>query len=525
MHTVLLVDDEPVILKSMRQVIPWEELGFQIIGTAADGEEALAFAQQRQPELVITDVMMPRMNGIELAKKLRNQFPGIEIVILSGYDEFDYAQSAMRAGVVEYLLKPTRKAELVAALQRIHGRISQKRAFQENMEKLKGEVQKQMQVMKNQFFCDLTYGAAGETDLFAALREYRSPLQGRPYYLCCFDLDQDGPEKALPEKRALLWLQLNLILSAKMTEMEYFEYFERGLSLYHIFETEDGLEQVLTEAIQELRGLTGVSVSVGISRQYRELGQLAAARRDCEIALEERCNLGENSCIPYEEVRLFEKDMQAFDQELRNAICVKIRALNQEAAETMVRELYEKMKSEKAIYQQFYSQTMRILLELYNLAGEDGTVQKGLEKAFSRLSDYKTADALMELVIEWMRKVIQTADRKKGSRNQELVAQVTAYVEQNLGREITLQDAADAVHLSKNYLCSIFKKERGETFFQYLTTARMEKAKQLLKETDYKVYTIAEKTGYSDYAYFAQVFKKSVGVTAAEYREIYLECE
>ncbi|MDY3917419.1 MAG: response regulator transcription factor [Candidatus Limivivens sp.] len=531
MHTVLLVDDEQVIVRNMKQVIPWEKLGFQIIASASDGEEAYRLVEQKRPELVITDVMMPRMNGIELSEKIKKDFPGTEIIIISGYDEFDYAQSAMRAGVVEYLLKPTQRSELEETLSRVHNRIMQKKSMQENMEKLRGEVQKQMQVMKNQFFCDLLYGAVTEgMDISRTLQYYRSPLKGSPYYLCCFDLDEDIHEKYSPEKRALLWLQLNIIISNRLQEMEYFEYFERGASLYHIFEqTSDMvgtayLEELLTEAIQELRALTGISVSVGISRKYPNLDRLFMARRDCEIALEERCNMGENSCIPYEEIRLFEKDIQIFDNEQLNAVCVKIRSMNAEAAVQLVRAMYEKMKEEKAIYQQFYSQSMRILIELYNIAVENGEeFQEELRRLFAGLSNYKTADSLMELVIGWIQRVTQSATRKKGNKNKDLIAQVLTYVDRHIQEEITLQSVADAVHLSKNYLCSIFKKERGETFFNYLTSARINKAKELLKNTDFKVYTIAEKVGYTDYAYFAQVFKKSVGVTAVEYREIYQE--
>ncbi len=142
-------------------------------------------------------------------------------------------------------------------------------------------------------------------------------------------------------------------------------------------------------------------------------------------------------------------------------------------------------------------------------------------EVIAALNDYKTGDMLRDLVLEITEETVDEAAADSAGKNREIMGQIVHYVDEHLGEEISLADVADAVHLSKNYLCSIFKREQGETFFSYLTKVRMDRAKQLLRRTEHKVYVIAEMVGYTDYPYFSQVFKKHTGITAGEYREIY----
>ena len=514
MYQVLLVDDEPVILRNIRKVIDWEKFGFSVCATAQCGEEACELLKEYKPSLVITDVMMPQMNGIELAEFIGENYPKTEVIIISGYDEFDFARSAMRAGVMEYIMKPTKKEELELALWKVRERIQKKADLERNIRELKEEAEKNIPILKNQFFSELADKILPEgQNLLQSLKYYGSGLEGNPFRLWCFDLDREEIFDSIPEMRELLWVQLRMIIRDNIRGQFVNDSFVKGKHLFYVVEDSDTMPS-------EFKNLTRTSLSVGVSCVYEEYHRLYMARKDCEAALEERCNMGEGSCIFYDEIRIFSGESVEYNHELMNQICMKLRALNKESAVKLIEKMYAEMRENKAIYQQFYSQTILILTELFNISPDEERKKK-IRDVISELNDYKTGNMLKALVLGITEEIVDEAAADSAGKNREIMGQIVRYVEEHLGEEISLADVADAVHLSKNYLCSIFKREQGETFFSYLTKIRMERAKQLLRKTEHKVYVIAEMVGYTDYPYFSQVFKKHTGITAGEYREIY----
>lgn len=526
MYKVILVDDEPLVSESMKRVIEWEKMGFYICATADSGEKACVQLQEYKPDLVITDVMMPQMNGIELAEYINKNFAGTEVIIVSGYDEFDFARSAMKAGVMEYILKPTKKEELEKSLERVYQRIQRKKDIDKNMKELKMEAEKSVPVLKNQLFNELSSRMIPqEQNLAQTLKYYKSPLKGKTYQLWCFDLDKEIYEDN-PEMRELLWVQLQIIIREKIEGKFIYDFFVRGKFIFYIVENVENslefetVEEFLDEILSEFQNLTKLSLSVGISREYGDYHNMHLARKDCETALEERCNLGGGNCIFYEEVSTFTKSRLEYDHELLDQIYIKMHALNKEEVFFLIDKLYAELKDNRAIYQHFYSQSVLILTELYTISEKDED-QKNILDLIAELNQYKTWETLKNVIKDTIEKVLDKAKEENSGKNQEIVEHIKNYVSIHLAENITLSDVAEEVHLSKSYLCSIFKKVQGETFFSYLTKTRIEKAKILLRKSEHKVYRIAEMVGYMDYTYFSQVFKKYTGVTAGEYREIY----
>lgn len=526
MYKVFLVDDEPVVLESMKTVIEWEYLGFTICGEAESGEEAWGLLDKCRPDLVITDVMMAQMSGIELAEHINLHYPDIEVIIISGYDEFDFVRSAMQAGVVEYLTKPTEKRELERVLKKIARRIQKRTDFENSLREMKEITRKNLPILRNQFYNDLMNQIIAEEEIPTHFNYYASPLTCNPYQLWRFRLDQTE-QRERPGMRELLRAQLEMLLRDQLQQTCPYDFFVRGRDLCCI--VEDGREktdsqgtvrEMLEDVLQEFQNLTRNSVSVGISRKYESYLTLSRAAQDCEAALEFRYNLGEGNCIFFDEVQNISGRGADSNYELLNKACMKLRALNKTDAKALIERIYRELKENNAIYQQAYSQTVLLMTELYAICCEEKIRNKIME-CLRELYRYQTADALQALVVAFLDEILDAAVANVTEKNEQIIQQVKAYVEAHLGEKISLVDVADTVHLSKNYFCNIFKKEQGETFFAYLMRMRMEKAKELLRTTDHKVYVIAELVGYTDYFYFSQVFKKYAGVTAGEYREIY----
>lgn len=526
MYKVLLVDDEAVVLSGMKTVIDWERMGFEICGTADSGILACKMIRERKPDLVITDVMMPGMTGIELAQWINENAPETEVMIVSGYDEFDYARSAMSAGVSEYLLKPTDKNSLEMALTKAAGRMQRKKDFKKDMKALKREASRSLEIRKNQFFCDLANQLyTGDQDISESLKEFGSELQGSSWRLWAFSIDLPGEREFQAEYQGLLKTQLSMIIREGMAEdFRYDGFIQGGLSLFIVENNEDSLEdltfleELLAKILEEYKAVTRRSAYVGVSGIYQDLLQLPQAMKECELALgawHEECG----GCVFYEESELLFGERLSVRQEALVQISEMVRTGNKNRAMELTQSLYLEMKERRMNYQQIYSQSILILTDLYSMGSPEA--RKTIQRFMGELSSCKNTDRICDRILRMIEDVADCDSREVCMKNEEIMRRVTEYVDKHLGEKISLTKMAEQAQVSKNYFCSLFKKEKGETFFAYLFRMRMERAKKLLKETDDKIYVIADMVGYPDYFYFSRVFSKYVGVTASEYREIY----
>lgn len=529
MYQVLLVDDEPTVLQGLRMVIPWKDIGFEVVGEASNGEEAIEQIEELHPHLVVTDVRMPKMDGISLADWIHEHYPQTAVIIVSGYDEFDYAQSALKAGVSEYLLKPLKRKQWEETLRRVYQQLSRRQKQKEAYERMEQELEHYRPVIKNQFLADLAGGNLWEAAPFARLKELGTKLLGAPYYLVCFD--SDHPNQSLASNGDLLCLYQRDVALHRFLELGPVESFHQENRWYYLVEDtgkicgfEEALESACREAMEDFYQAAGISMSAGVSLSYESLEELPKARQDCEMALEYRLSGGGENCIFAGQLGALAGGGISFRTENLDTLVNYLRLLEADKAKAMVKRQFDGLKRENALASQYYCLAHLVLLELYHLTsinGSDKSLSAVFQGRMSSLSQYKTASRLLSFCQETIDDVLSQLKKQTKETNKEIVGQITSYVQAHLGEELSLQMVAEHVHVSRNYLCSIFRREFDETFLSYLTRLRMNKAKELLRESRMKTYEIAAAVGYNDYVYFAQVFKKQAGVTTTEYRKGY----
>ncbi len=414
MIRVFLVDDEIVIREGVRMSFPWEESGYTLVGEAPDGEMALPMIRDTRPDILITDIRMPFMDGMELCRIVRREMPWIGIIILSGYDEFEYARKGIQLGVREYMLKPVTAEELRAALDRVSESIRQEREEKERSERLRSRMQLDQQFL-------------------------RETLLGVLYS------EDNAPGDAQGAVEQLRGLGISLNASAYAVVDAAFEPREEGYS-----------------AMLDLSESSGGAVQVSPART----GGRALVMGDNEQDTEERA--------------------YAFAVSLRTEMerngCSGIRLSIGEIVDTPEK-IFNSLKSARHIR--------------HVLSGQEdtGAVIVGVRE-FSETSG-ESAAAVMTAKAR-----LYLADHFTNS-------------------SLMLQDVARAVGMSCSRFSTVFAQENGKTFTEYLTRLRLEKAKELLRETDRRSSQIALESGYNDAHYFSYIFKKNEGMTPGEYRNMH----
>lgn len=508
-YHILIVDDETAIKKGLAMLIQRSFPNCVIDGTASDGAEAIEIIQQSPPDIVITDIKMPVCNGLELSRYLHENYPDIKIIMLTGFADFEYAQTAIKYRVSDYLLKPTSKDKLVAAITKIQGEI-------EELRRKRGFLLKNSALYKERALQEIASGA-GAAEYLDGISPYWP--DGHQGYYCISFQCRNGESQ---EKNHITLIRT--ILEQQLQDNFIFRY---NNAIHCLFfpdkSTSQNADRVVSfsqEIVHLSTLLYGVSVSAGISQRKLLLEELSDASMEAHSALLSNFFSGQN-------VSLYRPDsFPAAEQ----------------AGPVAGKDLFE---LEKALDEQDYSASRAIIQRMFAgfhtnhvssaqvkyISGQISYIlsraakQKGFPEAqtefFLQLEHSTKAEdlqnSLLQMVDQIQRSVLQT-----GKQMSQIIRNTTEYIALHVSDDLSLETIADAVNTNPSYLSRIFKKECNETLTEYITRMRIEKAKELLRLPDYFVYQVSESTGFHDPAYFSTTFKKYTGISPKEYKQKFM---
>jgi two-component system response regulator YesN len=512
MKKVMLVDDEIVIRENIRDCMDWEKEGFIYCGDASDGEVALPLIEERRPDILITDIKMPFMDGIELSSVVRQRLPETKIVILSGHDEFHYARSALRLGVEEYILKPVSSADLMEVLHSVSRKIDRERRERRkpaySLEKL---------------FGDLCGGLITTAEAAEAADALSLPLQASHYAVAVWDM-RSLEHAAAPGSP--LWQDAEAKLRDRAAELGSVWTYKRSrtetvwIVRGHSEEEVSGLlERIVKQVLPELERTMPGAVCVGTgSVQNRLLGIHASfleAEEDRNLARLTRQN----------RIALWDATGEARDSAFldRSRFLEFLKIGSPAAADAFLRDFAGALRTldwKSSLYGYYLLndltlETLHEAKKTFRQAAVSGPSIERLQQQIKRIRDWEQCVAyLRELAgVFWQWR--SEASGKYG----DLIARVKEFIREHYASEgLSLQDAAEYVSVSPSHLSKVFSQETGQTFIEYLTRTRIRKAMELLRTTSGKTYEIAYRVGYGDAHYFSNLFKKMTGLTPRDFR-------
>jgi two-component system response regulator YesN len=526
MYQILVADDEIWIRKAIVKRIVSLGLEVEVAGEAADGEEALAMALKKQPDIIITDIKMPRLNGLEFIKKIRECQPAAKIIIISGYADFEYARTALQLGVSQYILKTVDDEDLHDTLQKVICQIEQERHVREDWQSLHAQLAERTLILQKNFIYQLLSGKVTNENYIRRM-------------IVNLDLQlEEGTFYCVMVVQLLKWPSLEALndlfgkLRRFFMERKYNCYLcedQQGFNMVNILlysaNRQDIAKTSVCRLAQELSGSYSHCFSyIGISKVCSAVTQIKAAYIQAADALsnQELLKNKEDKYLHFEEVDINERVNDYFTIDLQRNLIYNIESGNQNEITQQIISILNKMNNNRQISTKtllkFYYEVILLLEKLLNKHGTSAEQALGSDLV-TLVNKYQTSqpEHLERLLISLACKAAEGIASSRQRDSQSLIAAIQKYLENHYFEDISLDTIAHKFFISKIYFSQQFKKETGVTFIAYLTRIRMEEASQLLRTSRLKVQEVARIVGYSDPLYFGQVFKKYFGILPSEY--------
>ena len=536
MYKVFLVDDEIIVREGIRNTFPWDQGPYTLAGEAPDGEMALAMIQDIKPDILITDIRMPFMDGLSLSRIVKKTLPWIKIVILSGHDEFEYAREALSMGVEEYLLKPVSVQDMLKALDKIAKTIDEEKEKLLNIENLKTQIQSSTEILRDKWLSDFINGRIPPEEAIEQGREFNIDLLARSYITAVIVIvNGEKEEQPGPEKKILQSIMEQYTDSIWFAEKKkHFVLLIKEMTGESISERAAALEESVYAIAQafkyEVERNTGSKVMVGIGFPSERIGQVPSSYQAALKAAEYGISRGLAQIADSKiadgtaDTAAPENDMGArefpdingetFLLRLRYATKKDISGIIDEYTKT-IKNNFDEM-SAYFIFGEFVVAATKIVESLGGDIKEitPFSLEKG--KVRNMISSW---DIYIESLSALIKAVIEYRDSHTGGRYQAVIVKTREYIDSNFASgNISLYSTASHVGISPNHLSTVFAQETGEKFIDYLTRIRLEKAKYLLQNTSMKSANIAFETGFNDPHYFSYIFKKNTGLSPRDYR-------
>lgn len=528
MIKVVIADDEERICQLINALIDWNAMKMEIVGIAHNGIEAIEMTERLQPDILITDIRMPGCSGLELIERTKQKLENLEIVIISGYAHFEYAQQAIKFGVGDYLLKPINKMELKATLEKLSGRICQRKETEQDKQELLRKAEQDVYRLQMKLLEDLTRNS----DIALSLQELNDTyhLQFEPGVFQAFWMKVDAGKNGENETYSAVLMEkareiLERGLKDKCRELILGI---QGFSCIGIMNYENGEQEKIRKAMKgclsqlELQKslYQPAMFSAALGSAFEKSEDLSKSMQEAHLLIQERLlkgtgrlfeRLGEPSALGYSNV------LEKYLREITQAVEV----LNLEQSNSAVDILIDEIKSIKDL-------RGCEVVELVNSAADIFAVSIQMQERAEYLETFRQycdqcrcIEELFEGLRQLQNRYIQELIEKQENDTVRPIRKAKQYIQNHFSEPITQEEVSSFVGLSAAYFSVLFKKTEGEGFAKYLINVRMEQAKVLLRETNISVAEICRKVGYNDLKHFTHTFEKSTGVKPATYRKLY----
>ena len=541
MLKIFLAEDEVIVRETIKRMIPWENLGFELVGEAADGEMALPLLLRQKPDLLITDIKMPFMDGLTLAKVAKKEIPGLKVVILSGYDDFNYAKQAINIGVEDYLLKPITKNALIERLTEIRSRYEHEKTQKEYYEKFHREMQAYEKNSSRDFFEALVSGSMDMMEIYRRSEKLGLDIVAEAYNVLIFTMnceeDFSGQREGYSEWEAESLELLEEFFSEKTSAMLFrCNIFSYGVLIKGQKETIGENTRSCVSEIQRIldRKEQKRQWFVAAGEPVERLSQIQKSYYSASRAFSQRYLYDEN-ILYYDEMTSMEKK-NVTEDDSTYLQKVDVNALNPailqkflsngllEETENFVKDYCYAIGQEpleSLVFRNYV--TLNVRFSVMSFLKEIGCDTRTLEQEDTEDVLSESSKSL-ENAIAYAEKIISQAialrDQNSGNKNRSILKTAVDFIDSHyMEEDMSLNKAANAANVSANHFSALFSQNMGQTFIEYLTNLRMNKAKEYLRCTSMRSSEIAGEIGYKDAHYFSYLFKKTQGMTPSDYRK------
>lgn len=534
MYKVIVVDDESEIREGIIRKIPWQELGYTVVGDAENGVDALELVEMTQPDVVISDIRIPFMDGLTLASRIHEVNLSTQVIIISGFDDFDYARRAVSLNVVEYLMKPINAEELSETLRKLKDKLDRERGQQRDMKSLKDLFDTHLPVLREQFLQELLSGQTDEANLRQRSESLKMGIvadETHPVavaYIGESAKAEDESDKPARTDRALLPFFVKQSVDEMLNKNHRITSFVRseGVVLF-VTMLEEGdvvrLVRDLNTLCQFVRSVMWQGICAGVGNTVTSLSALGQSFQEASTAYLHSAFVGNQQALFIGDIEPQQTKEFPFTKHDWQDLSLAITMQSGEQLDGLLDRLFLKLSGyswNKRMIQELGLEILTGLLQLMRSYELDEEIVFGAD---SNLIEEVAACRLLTDLERWTRKTCtKTAEEVRSLRKSSadrLANEAKNYVLNHFSDPgLSVETICSVLHVSPAYFSTTFKKQTGQSFVSFLTEVRMNEAKRLLETTDEKTYIITSKVGYTEANYFSYAFKKQFGISPTRYR-------
>ncbi|MCP1109508.1 response regulator transcription factor [Ohessyouella blattaphilus] len=527
MLNVMIVDNEASIRKGLIHCIRWTSLDCEIVAQAEDGLDALEQIKTIKPDIIISDIRMPGMDGLELAETIHTNYPWIKMIILTGFPDFEYAKRAISYRVVDFVLKPTTVENLTRAIEKAKSHINEERLGRALKMELADKEEENQVLQRDLFLRDLLQGIE-RSHLHVINRMARLGLNLTGYYLLRLDIaplfeDEDTISEWDEESMSMHLQQAQTILKECLTECTTYFLPYGNQTCYVVAEAHSSypLTKQCLEAVSILNSMPQFILSIGISsycdspllmnkvaEQAKQAAQFARYSPETPVI-----SIEQLPAIPQHVMERVYSDLRHLKSAIENP--------NQERSQEILVSLFSYIRENKLPMDTVHTICLYIhqfSIGLLFTPGADGIMAKDRVSALKDIIENTSLDSLEENTFSFIEQILNQTVQTDAEAGQ-VVHAIKSYIAHNYSGDLSLDTLAGSVYLSPSYLSRLFKRETGENLSSYVQNLRVEEAKILLRTTTLKTYEVAERVGIPDPVYFSRIFKKITGTKPKDYRQ------
>ncbi|WP_168121426.1 response regulator [Paenibacillus sp. HB172176] len=534
MIKVLVIDDEFLVRVGLKTFIAWKEKGFELIGEATNGREALELLRRFPCDIILTDICMPEMDGLELLEQVRKEYPHIQSIILTNHDEFKYVRKALQLGAIDYVLKLTMEPkELEEKLMLLKEEICRKKNEQAQSDDVQLEMKRLQQDAREKRFREIVTKSCSPKEVREVFVEFGYDAPWEVSFATAIKIDGYGKvagENRFKSEKLLHFSVRNIILELLKSAMPG-ELIETDKSTFTLL-TPDYSSALLTEMRESIGRYLKLSVSFGVSRACTDYTRLHEAYKEAEAALEQTFYAGAGQIIEYDEERYggsnggeafiswTEEDWsRMIEQRDEEALLAALERFRDKLAGSIRMSTDEARERWILLIQQFSKGVRELDGDIYSMEPYRDCYPNQAVRTLETLED------IYEWFRAWVPHYLRYVKERSNHQWRPEIRRVVHMIREQYMTQVKVSDLAKAAGFTEAYLSVLFKKETGETVIDCLIRHRMDKARELLKSPGVKIYEVSEAVGYTDPNYFAKLFKKMEGIYPLEYRKKYLNKE
>lgn len=533
LYRIMLVDDEEEVRKAIIRKIAWEQLGFVMVGDAENGEDALEKLEQLEPDVVMTDIRMPYMDGLTLSARIRDKYPSLKILIFSGYDDFEYAKQAIKLNVTEYILKPVNGEELTQILNRIRISLDEEIEQRRNITALQKSYLGSLPILRELFLNDLVRRTTDIDTVVPKLREYGIDiLDARKWLAVVIHIEQieQSETQVLSQHQELIPISVRGLVEDHLKSYCRNAIFNSADGITVIVavdenNTQTGLINLLNDICKESKRVLEVSITVGVGHSCNSLKEISRSYQSAVDALGYRAIVGIGKTIYINDVEPVICGKLQLDVKSEAELTAAVKFGPKELISNVIQSLVAHMDEVKVHARQYQAYMLSIVncitrtMQQYDL--DIGEMFDSENWYTAIMEGIYRKEEFAEWLLPIALRMNEALNHERDNTARKVILNAKEYIlEHYSDPELSVETLCRYLHMSPAYFSTMFKKETGQTYINYLTQVRLDKAVELLNETDEKTYMIAQKVGYQEQNYFSYVFKKWYGISPTKYREM-----